>query len=80
MQCETVTASLESSHQVSVKVGDMDTPAGKLGSAISQENDKFIGSEGDRQQLLIRCAASLPSHDGRQNTVRGSIAYGTSAS
>jgi hypothetical protein len=35
-------------------VGDTDTPAAKLGSAIAQDNDRFIGSESDRQQLLIR--------------------------
>lgn len=47
--------SLEAQHIVSLSVGDPGTPTGKLGSAIGQENDRYINSEGDRQQLLLRC-------------------------
>ncbi|BDA42077.1 probable Syntaxin-6 [Coccomyxa sp. Obi] len=54
-QCESVMASLEASHSVALNVGlDTGTPTGKLGSAAAQDNDRFINSEGDRQQLLLR--------------------------
>ncbi|EIE22051.1 hypothetical protein COCSUDRAFT_53946 [Coccomyxa subellipsoidea C-169] len=53
-QCEGVMRSLEAQHSVSLSVGDPGTPTGKLGSAIGLENDRYINSEGDRQQLLLR--------------------------
>lgn len=57
LQCESVMASLEASHSVALNVGpDMGTPTGKLGSAAAHDNDRFINSEGDRQQLLLRSA------------------------
>ncbi|KAK9909708.1 hypothetical protein WJX75_006414 [Coccomyxa subellipsoidea] len=53
-QCEGVVHSLEASHSVALSVGNPGTPTGKLGSAIGQDNDRYISSEGDRQQLLLR--------------------------
>ena len=46
--------SLEGSHKVSFNVTDNGSVTGRLGAAAAQENDKYINSESDRQQLLIR--------------------------
>lgn len=54
VQCEGIMASLEGSHKVSFDVTDNGSVTGRLGAAAAQENDKYINSEGDRQQLLIR--------------------------
>lgn len=55
VQCEGMMTALESAHRVTVSMGDSGTPTGKLGSAIGQDNDRFLNSESDRQQLLLRC-------------------------
>ncbi|KAL4447615.1 hypothetical protein ABPG75_004834 [Micractinium tetrahymenae] len=34
--------------------GGLDGPAGRLAAAVHDENDRFIRSEGDRQQLLMQ--------------------------
>ena len=53
-------ASLEASHSVALNVGlDTSTPTAKLGSAAAHDNDRFINSEGDRQQLLLRSGHRL---------------------
>lgn len=54
VQCEGIMASLEGSHKVSFDLTDNGSVTGRLGAAAAQENDKYINSEGDRQQLLIR--------------------------
>ncbi len=60
LQCESVMASLEASHSVALNVGlDTSTPTAKLGSAAAHDNDRFINSEGDRQQLLLRSVHRL---------------------
>ena len=53
-------ASLEASHSVALNVAlDTSTPTAKLGSAAAHDNDRFINSEGDRQQLLLRLGQGL---------------------
>lgn len=47
-------SSLEGSHKVSFSVTDNGSVTGRLGSAAAQDNDRYIGAESDRQQLLIR--------------------------
>ena len=54
VQCEGIMVSLEGSHKVSFNAPDNGSVTGRLGAAAAQENDKYINSEGDRQQLLIR--------------------------
>ena len=41
-------------------VTDNGSVTGRLGSAAAQDNDRYISSESDRQQLLIRCALAEP--------------------
>lgn len=62
LQCEGVVHSLEASHSVALNVGNPGTPTGKLGSAIGQDNDRYINSEGDRQQLLLRWGVLVKSN------------------
>lgn len=54
VQCEGIMASLEGSHRVSFAAVDNGSVTGRLGAAAAQDNDKYINSESDRQQLLIR--------------------------
>ena len=54
MQCESIMSSLEGSHKVSFTPMDNGSVTGRLGAAAAQENDTYINSESDRQQLLIR--------------------------
>ena len=58
LQCEAVMASLahpeaHAREGNGAKKGNGSVEA-RLGSAVGAENDTFIASEGDRQQLLIR--------------------------
>ena len=39
---------------MSFNVTDNGSVTGRLGSAAAQDNDRYISSESDRQQLLIR--------------------------
>lgn len=56
-------AALEAAQRPGARVAEPATPASKLHAAALQDNDRFLRSEGDQQQLLMRCAhpcTSLP--------------------
>ncbi|KAK9821529.1 hypothetical protein WJX74_007301 [Apatococcus lobatus] len=53
-QTETIMSSVDSSRTGGSKVSGPATATSKLGSAVRQENDRYINSEGDRQTLLVR--------------------------
>ena len=57
-QCETLMASLAHPEASSTKQAAQkgNSAEARLGSAVGAENDTFIASEGDRQQLLLRHA------------------------
>ena len=49
----------EAARQIASKLTAPGTPTSRLGAAAQQENDRFIGSEGDRQQMVMRYVTSL---------------------
>jgi hypothetical protein len=49
-------AALEAAQRPGARVAEPATPASKLLAAALQDNDRFLASEGDQQQLLMRCA------------------------
>ena len=58
-QCEGVVATLEAAQRPGARVAETATPTAKLHAAALQDNDRFLASEGDQQQLLLRCVVSL---------------------
>ncbi len=66
MQCDAIVASVDAARRGVGPGGgrgaELLTPTSKLGAAVQQENDGFLESEGERQQLLLRCdARSAPA-------------------
>ncbi|KAK9816760.1 hypothetical protein WJX72_004804 [[Myrmecia] bisecta] len=53
-QIEGMMNSIESARHIATRLTEPSNAAAKLGAAASQENDRFITSEADRQQLLLR--------------------------
>lgn len=56
MQCESIASGLKATTSAARRL-DMngDSVSSKLGAAVRAENDQFISSEQDQQQLLLRC-------------------------
>ena len=59
-QVEGMLTSMETAKQIASKMTQPTTPGGKLSSAMQQDNDRFIGSEQERQQMVMRYAAGPP--------------------
>ena len=61
LQTETIMSAVDSSRSGGSKVSGPATATSKLGSAVRQENDRYINTEGDRQTLLVRWVPLLGS-------------------
>lgn len=54
-QVEGMSTSVETAKQIASKMTQpTTTPGGKLSSAMQQDNERFIGTETDRQQMVMR--------------------------
>ena len=57
--------SIETAKQIASKMTHPTTPGGKLSSAMQQDNERYIGTEQEQQQMVMRyatmcCAMALP--------------------
>ena len=54
LQVDTMQGSVEAAQQIASKVAQPITATGRLGAAVQQDNDRFLGSEQERQQMVMR--------------------------
>lgn len=54
LQVDTMQGSVEAAQQIASKVAQPSTATGRLGAAVQQDNDRFLGSEQERQQMVMR--------------------------
>ena len=73
-QCEALMASLanpaaaQQPREVAINMaGSQGSAEARLGSAAAAENDRYIASEGNRQQLLLRCSRAS-AHSGSHSS------------